>query len=242
MNRTSSVEHKLPLTTQSQPDQLTMNPANIPTTVMRCLPSEYWKFVEQLERTQHEIGANPPASEYGIITMSYQPPVKDKLPLFQETKPIIDTRSNFNTQPNYSQLLDSSQDLVDDLEQPAKLDYTRLLVLRADRDRDGLSLTVYDPLTSNKTKLRVHQDWSDDFITAGKYIHIVLSSGTLDDETTIGNEDLVVVDPDEMVAITSVADSFQCIRRTLLKQKIKRVGCTSEPMVHGNITHELFQV
>ncbi|KAJ3326805.1 Tripartite DNA replication factor, partial [Kappamyces sp. JEL0680] len=52
---------------------------------------------------------------------------------------------------------------------------------------------------------------------------------------------LVIVDPDELVSSTVVADSFQCLRRSIIKDKIRFTGDTSEVMVQGNVVHALFQ-
>ncbi|KAK1052067.1 DNA replication endonuclease-helicase Dna2, partial [Friedmanniomyces endolithicus] len=52
---------------------------------------------------------------------------------------------------------------------------------------------------------------------------------------------LLIVHPDHMLSATTVADSFDCIRKAALQDRIKATGETSKPMVYGKILHEVFQ-
>ncbi len=52
---------------------------------------------------------------------------------------------------------------------------------------------------------------------------------------------LLIVHPDHILSATTVADSFDCIRKAVLQDRIKATGETSKPMVYGKILHEVFQ-
>lgn len=52
---------------------------------------------------------------------------------------------------------------------------------------------------------------------------------------------LLIVYPDHMLSATTVADSFDCIRKAVLQDRIKATGETSKAMVYGKILHEIFQ-
>ena len=51
----------------------------------------------------------------------------------------------------------------------------------------------------------------------------------------------LILHPDTLVSSTHVADSFKCIRRAVLQDRIKATGETSKPLVYGSMIHELFQ-
>ena len=51
----------------------------------------------------------------------------------------------------------------------------------------------------------------------------------------------IIVHPDHLLSATTVADSFDCIRKAVLQDRIKATGETSKPMVYGKILHEIFQ-
>jgi DNA replication ATP-dependent helicase Dna2 len=52
----------------------------------------------------------------------------------------------------------------------------------------------------------------------------------------------LIVHPDHMLSATTVADSFDCLRKAVLQNLIKATGETSKAMVYGSILHEIFQV
>jgi DNA replication ATP-dependent helicase/nuclease Dna2 len=52
---------------------------------------------------------------------------------------------------------------------------------------------------------------------------------------------ILILHPDTLISITHVADSFKCVRRAVLQDRIKVTGQVSKPLVYGSIIHELFQ-
>ncbi|PIB00773.1 DNA replication ATP-dependent helicase/nuclease dna2 [Cercospora beticola] len=52
---------------------------------------------------------------------------------------------------------------------------------------------------------------------------------------------LLIVHPDHMLSATTVADSFDCIRKAVLQDRIKATSEGSKAMVYGKILHEIFQ-
>jgi DNA replication ATP-dependent helicase Dna2 len=52
----------------------------------------------------------------------------------------------------------------------------------------------------------------------------------------------LIVHPDHMLSATTVADSFDCLRKAVLQNLIKATSETSKAMVYGSILHEIFQV
>jgi DNA replication ATP-dependent helicase Dna2 len=64
----------------------------------------------------------------------------------------------------------------------------------------------------------------------------------LNDICVIDNAiNMIILHPDHLVSATVVADSFGCIRRAVLQDRVKASGQTNAPMFYGNLLHELFQ-
>lgn len=52
---------------------------------------------------------------------------------------------------------------------------------------------------------------------------------------------ILVLHPDHLISATVVADSFSCIRRAVLQDRVKAAGDASAAMMYGQMLHELFQ-
>lgn len=52
---------------------------------------------------------------------------------------------------------------------------------------------------------------------------------------------LLIIHPDHMLSATTIADSFDCIRKAVLQDRIKATSEGSKAMVYGSILHEIFQ-
>lgn len=54
-------------------------------------------------------------------------------------------------------------------------------------------------------------------------------------------ENWLIVHPDHLISATVIADSFGCIRRAVLQDRVKATSSATEPLVYGHILHEVFQ-
>lgn len=52
---------------------------------------------------------------------------------------------------------------------------------------------------------------------------------------------MIILHPDHLISATVVADSFECMRRAVLQDRVKATSAASEAQVYGHILHELFQ-
>ncbi|KAF7191210.1 DNA replication ATP-dependent helicase/nuclease DNA2 [Pseudocercospora fuligena] len=66
-----------------------------------------------------------------------------------------------------------------------------------------------------------------------------LVAETIIDDTEQSN--FLILHPDHMLSATTVADSFDCVRKAVLQDRIKATGETNKSMVYGKILHEIFQ-
>jgi DNA replication ATP-dependent helicase Dna2 len=51
---------------------------------------------------------------------------------------------------------------------------------------------------------------------------------------------MIILHPDHLISSTVVGDSFTCMRRAVLQDRVKATNAASQPQVYGHILHELF--
>jgi DNA replication ATP-dependent helicase Dna2 len=84
-------------------------------------------------------------------------------------------------------------------------------------------------------------EWYDTQAHEKCYIHIIgdFSQGRqciVDD-----HQNIVILHPDQLISATVVADSFGCMRRAVLQDRVKATSPATPPLVYGTILHEIFQ-
>ena len=87
----------------------------------------------------------------------------------------------------------------------------------------------------------IREDWYDINVMAGDCIQIIGEIDTTDICIIDNVNRIVIVNPDHLVSATTIADSFGCLRRAVLQDRVKVTGELSRPMVHGVILHEVCQ-
>jgi len=96
--------------------------------------------------------------------------------------------------------------------------------------------------TSNISKaITLRQSWLDTHCLPGAYVHVVGSFSRAGQITIDDRENLLIVHPDHLVSATAVADSFDCLRKAVLQDRVKATSPTSKPTVYGTMLHEIFQ-
>jgi DNA replication ATP-dependent helicase Dna2 len=102
-------------------------------------------------------------------------------------------------------------------------------------------LVVEEPKTKLLKNIILREFWFDTPCTIGSYVHVV---GTFDrnGQCIVDNSNnILVLHPDHLISSTHVSDSFGCVRRAVLQDRVKSTGEASAPMLYGNILHELLQ-
>ena len=87
----------------------------------------------------------------------------------------------------------------------------------------------------------LRQSWFDTPASVGSFVHV---TGTFDasGKCLIDNaSNILILHPDHLISATVVADSFGCVRRAVLQDRVKATGEAAPPMMYGHILHELFQ-
>ncbi|KAK5134417.1 hypothetical protein LTR08_006464 [Meristemomyces frigidus] len=114
-------------------------------------------------------------------------------------------------------------------------------------------LMAEDERTTRLTAITLRGSWTSTSLAPGNIVNVAhIRSASTDDATPASppgqvtitdgeSSPLLIVHPDHMLSATTVADSFDCIRKAVLQDRIKATGETSKPMVYGKILHEIFQ-
>ena len=102
-------------------------------------------------------------------------------------------------------------------------------------------LAVREESSKADKVILLRQTWFDTPSTAGAYVHVIgeftrFGICVVDDE-----QSLLILHPDHLISSTVVADSFGCIRRAVLQDRVKATNEASAPQVYGHILHEIFQ-
>lgn len=102
-------------------------------------------------------------------------------------------------------------------------------------------LVVEDEKRKTIKTIVLRESWFDTPATPGSYVHLIgeFDSRGLCQIDNINN--MLILHPDHLISATVVADSFGCIRRAVLQDRIKATSEASAPQLYGHILHELFQ-
>ncbi|CAM0138530.1 DNA replication endonuclease-helicase Dna2 [Umbelopsis sp. WA50703] len=129
--------------------------------------------------------------------------------------------------------------------------YRRLLVMEIhngtyhvdDSDTQLVEKVLYllDEKTNTEHTVKLRQDWVHTEVSCGDTVHVI-SPNIRAVTTVIDNiSNLIIVHPDTLISSTAVSDSFICIRKAVLRDRIRDLADFNEALVHGNILHRVFQ-
>jgi DNA replication ATP-dependent helicase Dna2 len=103
--------------------------------------------------------------------------------------------------------------------------------------------------TSIPVSINLRDSWFHTSIAAGTIVHVAHLRQNPNQSSTPGQfiisdveeSPLLIVHPDHMLSATTVADSFDCMRKAVLQNRIKATSEAAKPLVYGSILHEVFQ-
>ncbi|EGO54066.1 hypothetical protein NEUTE1DRAFT_131702 [Neurospora tetrasperma FGSC 2508] len=104
----------------------------------------------------------------------------------------------------------------------------KILIVQADR-------------TNSVRTIHLRGDWFDTPASVSAYVHII---GQFEDQgkcVVDNNQNMLILHPDQLISSTVVADSFSCMRRAVLQDRVKATSDLSPALVYGTILHEIFQ-
>lgn len=87
----------------------------------------------------------------------------------------------------------------------------------------------------------LRETWFDSPCSKDSFIHIIGDFDPSGQCVVDNSKNMVIVHPDHLISATVVADSFSCIRRAVLQDRVKATSEANAPQVYGHILHEIFQ-
>lgn len=87
----------------------------------------------------------------------------------------------------------------------------------------------------------LRESWLDTRCTAGSYVHVIGSFDMHGLCIVDDSQNILILHPDHLISALVVADSYSCMRKAVLEDRIKAASESSPPMLYGTIIHEIFQ-
>src|SRR5690349_5678602 len=94
-----------------------------------------------------------------------------------------------------------------------------------------------------KTKIfkaiTLRDSWFYTPCTPGSFVHVIGEFSSTGQCFIDDRNNMIILHPDHLIAATVVADSFSCLRRAVLQDRVKATSKANPPMLYGNLLHEL---
>lgn len=95
----------------------------------------------------------------------------------------------------------------------------------------------------SKTIQTIHLrgDWYDTPASVKSFVHVIGNFESSGQCIIDNDQNILILHPDQLISATVVADSFSCMRRAVLQDRVKASSTLSEALIYGTILHEIFQ-
>lgn len=100
---------------------------------------------------------------------------------------------------------------------------------------------VEEDTTKTVRFIQLRGSWVDTRCTKGSFVHVI---GQFDGNGHCVIDDaqgMIILHPDHLISAGVVADSFGCLRRAVLQDRVKATSEASPPLIYGTMLHEIFQ-
>ena len=95
--------------------------------------------------------------------------------------------------------------------------------------------------TSQRKVILLRQAWFDTPAAEGSYIHLIGEFDPCGHCVVDDANHMVILHPDHLLSATVVADSFTCLRRAVLQDRVKATSDATKALVYGHALHEILQ-
>ncbi|KAI8141460.1 DNA replication factor Dna2-domain-containing protein, partial [Fennellomyces sp. T-0311] len=113
--------------------------------------------------------------------------------------------------------------------------------LEGDQGLSEKIVLLLDEASSSPARAHLREDWFHTVVQVGDVVHIPIMESSSNDIIIDNSQGYFIIHPDRLISSTAVAESFFCLRKSVLQQKIKSLGDYSEALVHGNLIHRIVQ-
>lgn len=102
-------------------------------------------------------------------------------------------------------------------------------------------LAVEEEKTKIYKAITLRQAWYDTPCAPECFVHVIGEFDSTGQCLIDDHHNMLILHPDHLISTTVVADSFGCLRRAVLQDRIKATSKMNPPMLYGTLLHELFQ-
>lgn len=102
-------------------------------------------------------------------------------------------------------------------------------------------MIVEDEKTKLFKAITLRQAWYETPCTKGSFVHVIGTFSSTGQCIIDDHHNMLILHPDHLISATVVADSFGCLRRAVLQDRVKATSKSNPPMLYGTLLHELFQ-
>lgn len=102
-------------------------------------------------------------------------------------------------------------------------------------------LSVEDERTRARKVVLLRESWADTPCSKDSFIHLVGDFDSSGHCIVDNANHMVILHPDHLISATTVADSTDCQRRAVLRERVKVIGELEKPQAFGVFFHEVFQ-
>ena len=95
--------------------------------------------------------------------------------------------------------------------------------------------------TSSIKTVHLRGDWVETPASIKSYVHIIGAFEPTGACIIDNTQNVLILHPDQLISSTVVADSFSCMRRAVLQDRVKATSDSSPALVYGTLLHEIFQ-
>ena len=108
------------------------------------------------------------------------------------------------------------------------------------QNRPAKMLSAIDLKTDHRYTISLRQSWYDTRCHEGDYLHLIGDFDNMDHCVVDDSDNMLILHPDHLISSTVVADSFTCLRRAVLQDRVKATNTANQYQVYGHILHEVF--
>ncbi|KAL9039166.1 MAG: hypothetical protein Q9214_004986 [Letrouitia sp. 1 TL-2023] len=243
---------------QTDQDEFSVDETEVPSADLEHLASLYDQqtYGETTEDPDNEIATWPADPQYPLEEADVT--VKRLENRLREDTGVevvnILSEEEFGEEPDFEDFLDGCAEATQANSQclSRKRSYTiqrYLIVSIAEEDyetpqgqkRSEKVLSVQKDGTSVRKLILLREHWFSSPCLPGSFLHLI---GKFDEkgQCIVDNtKNLIILHPDHLVSATVVGDSFSCIRRAVLQDRVKVTSASSASQIYGHILHEIFQ-
>ncbi|KAK5074350.1 DNA replication endonuclease-helicase Dna2 [Lithohypha guttulata] len=108
------------------------------------------------------------------------------------------------------------------------------------RKRPEKVLSIKDEKTKQLYTVVLRQSWYENRCVRGSFIHLIGNFDRQGQCIVDDNQNMVIIHPDHLISATVIGDAISCLRRAVLRDRVKATAPPEKSQVYGHILHEIF--